>query len=164
VSPVAKPAKPLPCILVDTREQACWQFSDRVTVQRATLSTGDYTVAGFSDRVAWERKSLTDLVGSLSQGRERFLDCCRRLRDYEHKAIIVEASVNDVLAGAYRSRMHPNSVLASVLAIHMDYGVPTIWAGDSRNAARIVEWLAVRLCTKEQPRPDTQEQLAGAPT
>ncbi len=126
-------------ILRDTREQAPLQFSPEVKVEVVTLSTGDYSLAGFSDRVAIERKSLPDLVACVGPERERFLDCCRRLRDYELRAVVVEASVCDVLAHAYRSATNPQSVIGTAIAIWVDYGVPTIWAGDAKNAASIVE-------------------------
>ena len=142
------PPKPRPVILIDTREQRPLRFSSEVAVQIATLGTGDYSVAGASERVAIERKSLPDLVACCGRERERFLDCCRRLRDYELRAVVVEASVDDVLAGAYRSSMRPQSVVGTTVAIMVDYGVPTIWAGDATNAANIVERLLVRVWRK----------------
>lgn len=137
--------KARPRILVDTREQAPFRFSDAVDVQRATLPTGDYSVAGASDRVAIERKSLPDLVACCGPERERFLDCCRRLQAYPVRAVIVEASIDAVLAHAYRSRLLPQSVIGTTIAIFVDYGVPTIWAGDAHNAANITERLLVRI-------------------
>jgi ERCC4-type nuclease len=119
-------------------------------VQVATLPTGDYSLAGFTDRVAIERKSLPDLVACVGPERERFMDCCRRLRDYELRAVVVEASFDDVIAQAYRSRTHPQSVIGTTIAIHVDYGVPTVWAGDARNAANIVERLLTRIWRKAQ--------------
>lgn len=137
-------------ILRDTREQAPLRFSPEVKVEVVTLPTGDYSLAGFSDRVAIERKSLPDLVACVGPERERFLDCCRRLRDYELRAVVVEASVCDVLAHAYRSATNPQSVIGTVIAIWTDYGVPTIWTGDARNAASIVERLFGRIWRKGQ--------------
>jgi ERCC4-type nuclease len=136
-------------ILVDTREQRPLRFSADVNVQVVTLESGDYSIAGCTDRVAIERKSLPDLVACCTTERERFLDCCRRLRSYELRAVVVEANVDDVLAGAYRSKTHPNSVLGTAIAIFADYAVPVIWAGDARNAASIVEKLLVRIWRKQ---------------
>jgi DNA excision repair protein ERCC-4 len=139
-----------PTILIDTREQTPLRFSANVDVERVTLSTADYSLLGASDRVAIERKSLPDLVACVGPERERFLDCCRRMRDYNLRCIVVEAAVDDVLAGAYRSRTHPNSVLGTTVALFVDYNVPTIWAGDTRNAANIVERLLTRVWKKMQ--------------
>jgi len=143
--PPKRSTAPRPVILVDTREQTALQFSPDVDVQIATLPAGDYSVTGCTDRVAIERKSLPDLVACVGPERERFLDCCRRLRDYELRAVVVEASLEDVLAHAYRSETRPQSVIGTTLAIHVDYGVPVLWAGDADTAANIVERMLVRV-------------------
>jgi len=148
---VAKLASPL-TILQDTREQAPWRFSNACNVQVVTLDSGDYSMMGFSDRVRVERKSLADLVGSITTGRERFLDECRRLMAFEFRLLVVESSVEAVLAHAYRSQTNPQSVLGSVIALHVDYGLPCVWAGDARNAANIVERLFRRIAAKAADR------------
>lgn len=53
-------------IVIDTREQTPYGFAkyDAEPI-RAALPTGDYSLPGFEDRVAIERKSLDDLVGCL---------------------------------------------------------------------------------------------------
>jgi ERCC4-type nuclease len=60
-------------ILIDTREQAPLDFSrwPGVTVEVGTLNAGDYSLRGLEDRFALERKSISDLVGSVTTGRER---------------------------------------------------------------------------------------------
>lgn len=134
-------------IIIDTREppHTAWVFSDAVTTERAMLDAGDYSVRGLTANVAIERKSLDDLVGSITAGRERFMACCDRLSRLDFAAVVVEASVEDVLAKLYRSRTKPQSVIGTMIAIHADYGVPTIWAGSRRNAANICERLLTRL-------------------
>lgn len=134
-----------PCIIIDTREQAPFLFSEGVDTERATLDAGDYSVRGLTASVAIERKSLDDLVGSITAGRERFLACCSRMARLDFAAVVVEGSVEDVLAGLYRSRTRPQSVLGTMLAIHADFGVPTIWAGSRANASNITERILTRL-------------------
>ncbi|HMJ14820.1 MAG TPA: ERCC4 domain-containing protein [Polyangiaceae bacterium] len=141
-----------PRLLIDTREQTPWRFSDGVDVEVVSLETGDYSVAGATDTVAIERKSLADFVMCVGPERERFMDCCRRLRDYALRAVIIEASIEDVMAQAYRSRTRPSSVIGTSVAIHVDYGVPTLWAGDAMNAANIAERLLVRVWNKHVAR------------
>jgi ERCC4-type nuclease len=137
-----------PRVIVDTREQTPWRFSSNVDVEVASLPTGDYSLAGATDRVAIERKSLPDLVACCGPERERFLDCCRRLRDYDLRAVVVEAALDDVLAHVYRSRMAPQSVVGTTIALLVDYSVPTIWAGDAKNAANLVERMLTRVWRK----------------
>lgn len=138
-----------PCFAVDTREQKPLRFSAGVDVERVTLPTGDYSLVGATDAVAIERKSLPDLVACVGPERERFLECCRRLSEFQLRAIVVEASLDDVLARVYRSRIRPTCVVGTVVALHADLGVPTIWAGSARNAAQIVERLLVRVWKKK---------------
>ncbi len=142
----------VPVILRDTREQRPldrW-FSTAVSVQVVTMPTGDYSLAGFSDRVCVERKSLPDLVACVGPERERFMDCARRMRDYPFRLLVVEASVADVFAGSYRSRMNPQSVIGTTLALMSDYNVPTLWAGDPQTAANMIERMFVRIWRKAQ--------------
>lgn len=141
-----------PVILRDTREKLPldrW-FSDAVSVEVVTLPTADYSLAGFSDRVCVERKSLADLIACVGPERERFMDCARRMRAYDFRLLVVEASVADVLAGAYRSRTNPRSVIGTTLALMADYGVPTLWAGDARTAANMIERMFCRIARKSQ--------------
>jgi ERCC4-type nuclease len=108
-------------------------------------------LAGFTDRVAIERKSLSDLVMCVGPERERFLDEMRRLRAYDVRAVVVEASVDAVLAHAYRSNTAPQSVIGTTVSIWVDHGVPTIWGGDAKNAANLVERMFARIAAKGIP-------------
>lgn len=141
-----------PTIIIDTREQAPFVFSDEVATERATLPTGDYSIAGFTDRIVFERKSLPDLVQCVSFERERFLDCCRRLSEYERAAVVVEASVPDVLAKIYRGNTNPRSVIGTANAIWLDYGIPVFWLGNAQVAARAVERMLVRFARDGERR------------
>lgn len=138
---------PLPHVLVDSREQLPWQFSPAVKVELGvSLPTSDYSLAGATDICAIERKSLADLVMSCaSKERERFWECMRRLGQYPHKALIVEATMADVLNMTYRSQANPKSVIATCLAMQIDFGVGVIWAGNRVEAAKCCEWMLTRV-------------------
>ena len=144
---MAKPVEP-PHVLIDTREQRPWTFSSDTTTEFVTLTEGDYSLAGFSDRVRVERKSLADLVGSITTGRERFLSECQRLMAFEFRCLIVESRIDAVLGHCYRSETRPQSVLGSVIALQVDYGLPCIWAGDPVTAANICERMFRRIRDK----------------
>lgn len=60
-------------VVVDTREQEPYSFdSDKVSAVRKALPAGDYSLVGLEERVAVERKSLTDFVSTVIRGRKRF--------------------------------------------------------------------------------------------
>lgn len=145
----AKP-KPRPYVLIDTREQRPLRFPPDLGVDCgvATLPAGDYSVRGFTHLIALERKSISDLVQTLSHGRERFENELDLLAQYRWKAILVEGRRGDVEAGIYRSLMTPQSVIGSLRAIWMKYGVATFWLDSPEGCAREVAWYARRLETK----------------
>ncbi|WP_437988007.1 ERCC4 domain-containing protein [Sorangium sp. So ce117] len=122
--------------------------SASLSVNRATLSAGDYSVQGFEDRIRIERKELGDFVNCCTRERDRFVRELDKLRAFELRAIVVEASLLDVAAHRYRSRALPKAIVASAVAFHVDYGVPTIWAGDHAKAARVAEMILCRFAKK----------------
>jgi ERCC4-type nuclease len=119
-------------ILVDTREQAPYSFSKHdVEVIPATLPTGDYSLPGFEDRIAVERKSLDDLVGCLKgSNRERFKRELQRAAHYDLFTVVVEGSLNYVSKGRYRSEMKAHAVIQTIVAFQVRYRVAFIWAGN----------------------------------
>ena len=130
-------------IIVDSREQAPFSFQGErytgLTAETGTLDTGDYSLAGLTDRVAVERKSLPDLVACLSRERERFERDLQRAAALDAFAVVVESSWAELAAGRYRSLRNPHSACQSVLAFTARYRVHFLFAG-SRSAAEYVAW------------------------
>ncbi len=124
-------------ILVDSREQHPFPFQGEhykdVQIERATLPTGDYSLAGLTDMVAIERKSIDDLVGCLTRERERFERELARARGLELFCVVVEASWEELSRGQFRSKMTAKSACQSVIAMQAR-GTPFFFAG-SRPAA-----------------------------
>ncbi len=98
-----------PMIAVDSREQQPLTFLHLPTV-RGTLYTADYSLVGFETELAFERKTVPDLVGSLSHGRDRFEHELLRLRGYRLRRLIIVGTVEQIEAGMARSKMTPRSV------------------------------------------------------
>nr|MDA3831832.1 ERCC4 domain-containing protein [Spirochaetales bacterium] len=118
-------------ITIDSREQAPYSFSRwPVTIHRAGLSTGDYSLPGFDDKAAIERKSLDDLVGCLmGKNRHRFERELMRGRVLDLFVVAVEADLTDLARGRYRSLMKPQAALQSITAFYIRYGVPFLFCG-----------------------------------
>lgn len=85
-------------ICIDTREQKPFKFSDIPTVNEK-LDYGDYKFYNHNGyEIYFERKSLTDLISTVTMGLERFENEIARAKDNEHNIIvIVEASIKDLL-------------------------------------------------------------------
>lgn len=123
-------------IIQDSREQHPFTFERfPVEVERAALPAGDYSLPGFEDRVAIERKEVNDLIGCLMNGnRERFERELAKLRFYDLAAVTVEASLDDVSRGRYRSEMKPQAALQSIFAFQVRYRVPFMFCGSRPGA------------------------------
>lgn len=138
-----------PVILVDTREQRALPIT-AYPVQTATLPVGDYGLLGFSDwrnpQFICERKSVSDLVGSLTHDRERFEKDVLKLRQFRFAALLIEAERLTIEIGQYSSGAKPESILSSLAAFQVRGGLHVLWCGDSKGAARMLERLARQFC------------------
>ncbi len=130
-------------IICDSREQQPLDFRQYdAEVVRTGLKTGDYSVLGFENRIALERKGLDDLVGCLmGDNRRRFERELTRARELEYFAVVCEADLGDIAGHRYRSQIRPHAVMQSILAFSIRHRAPFIWAGDRARAAYIVYWL-----------------------
>lgn len=128
-------------VVIDTREQLPWTFaglsSDPVEVKTGTLRSGDYSVEGFEQRLAIERKSLADLYGTLTSGRERFVRELERLSDLDWAAVIVEATWHDIVKPPFGTRANPKSIVGSILAFQQRYPVAWLTAGSRQFGAAL---------------------------
>jgi DNA excision repair protein ERCC-4 len=132
-------------IVVDSREQEPYVFDpERVTIVRRALPAGDYSLDGHETAIAAERKSIDDYVASVVRGRDRFARELRVLSGYDVACVVVEATLEDILAHRYRSDAHPNAVLGATLSIIVDRSVPVFFCGDRQIAQRFVEGLLCR--------------------
>lgn len=136
-------------VVVDTREQTPWAFAPDVSIVRRSLPAGDYSIAGLEDQIAIERKSLSDFVGTLTWGRERFDREMAVLAEMRFSAIVVEADVSAILRGEYRTRANPKSLLGSCASFLVDYEVPVIFAGSRPGGAYVAEQILRRLARKK---------------
>jgi ERCC4-type nuclease len=140
-------------VVIDTREQEAYGFDPgEVTSVRRALPAGDYSLDGHEAAVAIERKSLEDFVTSAIRDRERFGRELRALSGYDLGCVVVEATVEDILAHRYRSGAHPHAVLGAALSIIVDHGVPVYFCGDRQIACRFVAGLLLRYHRKVNGR------------
>ena len=144
---------PKPVVLVDTREQAPlplyanhpnWFCGER----RVALKTGDYTLEGMEDLLSLERKSLSDVAACTVAYRQRFLAACARLARFRWKAILVEATLEDIKGGFEQfdipTEVHPNAVCGTLDAIEAKFGIPVIYTSTLQDLAteRAASWLS----------------------
>lgn len=150
-------------VLVDTREQDPWHFSEIVIEKRlwvihreiVTLATGDYSINACENRLCIERKSAADLVGSVTAGNARFRREHERMQDIVKfggktggfACVVVEGSLDricDELDAEEGRRVTGDMIIGAVASWSQRYGVHWFFAGDRRRA----ELLAFRLMVK----------------
>ena len=115
-------------ILIDTREQRPYLFNTITPLPPithiVTLKTGDYSLKGFKDKIAIERKSLTDAFGTFGRGRSRFVRELLRMTEYDFAAVIIEADWTNIIRNPpARSKLNPKTIHASVVAWQIRYGI-----------------------------------------
>lgn len=134
-------------IIEDSREQHPLDFTPYapygIASERRKLRTGDYSVAGYENHVLIERKSLNDLVGTLTHERERFL---REMYDRGSFAIckhlVIEADWRDVSRPYSFSAANPAAILNSAFSLMMPPTAVHVFA--SRNRA-MCAWYIVNV-------------------
>lgn len=129
-------------IVVDTREQKTTRAIQRyetfgVPWRSEQLNFGDYTcetqlsggVFSLSERVCIERKmSIDELCSCFTRERERFTREFERAKKRHAKLylLIENASWELIYNGKYKSQMHPNSLVASLMAWMARYQCPVL--------------------------------------
>ena len=148
-------------IVIDTREQHPLDFSfwKDVKVQRRELWPGDYTVLGGAQYLAVERKSVSDLVGTMKTGYAGIGSTTPKRFDRELMAlhsviarggrafVLVEPdgtlgtvchAFEQIKSHSYRSIIAPDKVLAFIKSIRSCWHVPVVMTDSRTQSAEIV--------------------------
>ena len=157
-------------IIVDTREKLPYRFAGihskvrraqvvdepAFLVQFGYLATGDYSVVGLTDRVAVERKNIADLYGTLGRGRDRFHDELERLAQLDVAAVVIEATLGDILRRppAY-SRMCPSAVANTIVSWSRRWPRVHWWFADTRRLGEILTFRLLEGFWRDVQRQDT---------
>lgn len=142
---------PKPVVLIDTRERSPFNFSRFPNwiagESRQKLDAGDYSILGMENVLSLERKSLSDLITTLIQQRSRFFKMCEKLAQYRWRALIVEASYEDIKSPydeECNTMAHPNAVSGTLDALEARFGIPVIYTSQYRPLAeeKAASWLS----------------------
>lgn len=128
----------MPPIVIDTREQRPYQFAGAVV---KTLKSGDYSLLGFEDYVAVERKSTVDAYGCLGRRRARFRRELERLGRMDYSAVVIEDSLRGFLRPPAFSRVNPRMAIGLLVEWAVRYRVPVFFAGDREHGRALTRKL-----------------------
>lgn len=142
-------------IIIDTREQKALEFS--VPTDRECLSVGDYR-AKFSDGslslVVFERKSINDLFGTLSQGYERFKKQIEKSKENNITLIIIiEGSLRRVLHGYINSQRTPISIVYQLFTLRVRYNIESVFC---QNREEMTDYITHLFTALEKEHNDTK--------
>jgi len=131
-------------IITDTREQNLLEFPfEYVTeIKRQKLDVGDYAVEynnGYIPPLNFERKSISDLYGTLGKGYTRFKKELARAKQSNIKLIlIIECSFTKVSKGYAKSNMLGETVIKRLFTLWVKYDIPIIFCNDRIEMAKII--------------------------
>lgn len=154
--------------VIDTREQAPFVFQGitgprgralEIATSRSGLKTGDYSIRGLEDAIAIERKSKTDLYGTVGRGRRRFERELDRLAAMGAPAVVLECDLASLLHPPGRSQVAPSSVLNSLIAWSVRHRLP-VWPCPSRRFAEIVTFRLLQHFWEERQREHREESVS----
>lgn len=129
-----------PTVVIDTREQRPLSFSRLLSV-RGTLQTGDYSILGMEKEVAIERKSVPDLLNSLTGARKRFMAEIDRMREYAFRRLAVIGTPAELKSVLSRRNVSLSAITGSLASL--EASVPVVYFPTPEDAARGVEaWLS----------------------
>jgi DNA excision repair protein ERCC-4 len=150
-------------VLIDTREQLPFSFDGipadkehgggvwEVKTERRGIPSGDYSLDGYADRVAVERKSVSDLFGTVSKGRNRFVRELERLSEFTFAAVVIEGDWTEITTDPpARSKLPPRLVFRSVLAWQQRYPRVHWWPCPNRDFAEVCTFRILERFLKEQ--------------
>lgn len=140
-------------ILYDDREKKQWKFLENTWAMKKTrLKCGDYSIEGYENIIAIEKKSgIGELLSNLTAGsRNRFKRFLKKLSRYPIKCIIIEnelrsSSIESILT-ALRYRSNGRSQLTSdtvyywVGEIMHIYGIPILFV-DKQTAHKTLPFI-----------------------
>lgn len=137
----------LPTIVIDTRERDPFNYKRGKSVAGVVvekLDHGDYSIKGYEHLISIERKaSVDELSGNLGKNRARFMREMERMQSARRGYIVVEDHWSSIFKRGY-SRMHPNALFESIMALSVKYGVSVIFAGTRKQAHKITRSLLLK--------------------
>lgn len=144
--------------IIDTREQLKYDLSPMQWV-RGTLGEGDYSLVGLEHIIRIERKNFGDFLMCVGNERERFEKEISRLKAYEWRHLVIEATWEQIHAGDWpeyetrngelkKSEVTPAAAKASIWS-WMAQGIPVHMAG-SREAGQMFVRKALLTAARHQ--------------
>lgn len=125
-------------ILVDTRERTPIfgpRYPKGLIMSSCTLHDGDYSIKGFEDSFAIERKGISDLLSYCTTEREKTKKKMERFQQMEWVGLIVETKESDLYKPYLHSSISPELIRQCLVSFAIRYGVH-VYVNTRENIAR----------------------------
>lgn len=131
----------LPPIIIDTREQLPYAFEDYPTIRKG-LKYGDYSLEGYEDSVAIERKSKEDAYQCVGTGRKRFERHLAGLGHTLRPLLVIECGLEEFVRPPSHTRLTAAQAVGSYISWSVRFGIPVMWLEGRSFAQRaVLRWL-----------------------
>ena len=126
-------------IIVDTREQLPWSFDSlSCEIINSKLDTGDYSLEGYEEVVAIERKkSVSEIAGNITE--KRFWREMERMREIRHSFLFLEFGYEDIanypenmdVSKKIKSKIRVRGpfIMKELSRIQVEFGVHVVMCG-----------------------------------
>ena len=129
-------------LVIDTREQAPLFTRTKGLVSVVdTVKHGDYTIRGFEDRFAIERKQISDFYSYIGRERNRTVVKLNSLSQFDFAGLVIEADWTDILQHQLFSRVHPSVAEGFLCSVNIRYGIHVF---AHRDRGQIERWVLKR--------------------
>lgn len=145
-------------ILIDTREQKNKHITDYLDMRgiewrSQKLESGDYSIKTKANEniglpeitlenlcCVERKKTLDELIGNLTNGRDRFF---REFERFNGKLVIAveENCYKDVVTRNYRSQMNPVALNNSIMKLSSEFDCEVVWFGCKRDKEQVAIWI-----------------------
>jgi ERCC4-type nuclease len=136
---LSAPKKPLPIrnpnlkipkgfqLIIDTREQLPLFEDYDIPKIRTVIHDGDYSIKGFEDSFAVERKQVSDFFSYIGKEREKTVKKLKRLAEFDVAILVVEASLDDLISPQIYTTLTANHVFGFTMSLMVTYKVIPIY-------------------------------------
>lgn len=130
-------------IIVDTRElqskipRTLSKTAD-IRIEQEQLDVGDFIL---SDRVAVERKSVSDFADTLVGDRSIFEQLGNLATAYDRPVLLIEGTQEELFNAR---NIHENAIRGTLASIAVDYGISILWTRSETETATLLTHIATR--------------------
>lgn len=131
-------------IIIDNREQKCLEFDHPYVtgVSYETISCGDYGVRfknGYVPPLFFERKSISDLYGTMGKGYPRFKKELSRAKENDLRLIlIIEGTLTKIFKGYKHSTIKGISLIRKLFTLWIKYDLLPVFCRDRAEMSNFI--------------------------